>query len=123
MGSRKRSPSTSDPGFRMGSATSTSSSTTTTATAFSTRWSHVSTRGASAGSGVVEKGSITMDGVSLTVAARGDDWLEMMLIPHTLDLTTLGALAPGDEVNLEYDILAKYAVSYMEHYRPHPQER
>ena len=57
---------------------------------------------------VVEKGSITVDGVSLTVSALGDDWFEVSLIPTTLGLTTLGRKAPGDPVNLEVDILAKH---------------
>jgi riboflavin synthase len=56
----------------------------------------------------VEKGSIAVQGVSLTVAALDDDGFAIALIPHTLDVTTLGALAPGDEVNLEADVLAKY---------------
>ncbi len=57
---------------------------------------------------VVEKGSITVDGVSLTVSALGPDWFEVSLIPTTLDLTTLGRLQLGDAVNLEVDVLAKY---------------
>ena len=57
---------------------------------------------------VVEKGSITVDGVSLTVSAIGADWFEVSLIPTTLDLTTLGHKQPGDVVNLEVDVLAKY---------------
>jgi riboflavin synthase len=57
---------------------------------------------------VVEKGSITVDGVSLTVSALGDDWFEVSLIPTTLGLTTLGRKGPGDPVNLEVDILAKH---------------
>ena len=57
---------------------------------------------------LVEKGSITVDGVSLTVAAPTEDGFEVALIPHTLAATTLGGLAPGDEVNLEADVLAKY---------------
>jgi riboflavin synthase len=57
---------------------------------------------------VVEKGSITVDGVSLTVSAVGDDWFEVSLIPTTLELTTLGVRAPGDPVNLEVDVMAKY---------------
>ena len=57
---------------------------------------------------VVEKGSITVDGVSLTVSAVGDDWFEVSLIPTTLALTTLGAAAPGTRVNLEVDVVAKY---------------
>jgi riboflavin synthase len=57
---------------------------------------------------VVEKGSITVDGVSLTVAGVGDDAFEIAVIPHTLAVTTLGAKQPGDLVNLEVDVLAKY---------------
>ncbi|NYF58465.1 riboflavin synthase [Micromonospora purpureochromogenes] len=57
---------------------------------------------------VVEKGSITIDGVSLTVAAVGDDWFAVGLIPTTLKLTTLGGKGVGDPVNLEVDVLAKY---------------
>jgi riboflavin synthase len=55
----------------------------------------------------VEKGSIAVDGVSLTVAALDDDGFEVALIPHTLAVTTLGRLEPGDEVNLEADLLGK----------------
>jgi riboflavin synthase len=57
---------------------------------------------------VVEKGSITVDGVSLTVSAVGDGWFEISLIPTTLGLTTLGRKGTGDPVNLEVDITAKY---------------
>lgn len=57
---------------------------------------------------LVEKGSITVDGVSLTVAARQADRFEVALIPHTLAVTTLGDRAAGDLVNLEVDVLAKY---------------
>nr|PZN17524.1 MAG: riboflavin synthase [Mycolicibacterium hassiacum] len=57
---------------------------------------------------VVEKGSITVDGVSLTVSAVGHDWFEVSLIPTTLESTTLGAAEVGSQVNLEVDILAKY---------------
>jgi riboflavin synthase len=57
---------------------------------------------------IVEKGSITVDGVSLTVAALTGDGFEVALIPHSLDVTTLGLRKPGDEVNLEVDVLAKY---------------
>ena len=56
----------------------------------------------------VEKGPIAIDGVSLTVAALRSDSLEVALVPHTLEVTTLGALRPGDPVNLEVDVLAKY---------------
>jgi riboflavin synthase len=57
---------------------------------------------------IVEKGSITVDGVSLTVSAIGPDWFEISLIPTTLDVTTLGAASPGAVVNLEVDVIAKY---------------
>jgi riboflavin synthase len=57
---------------------------------------------------VVEKGSIAVDGVSLTVAAVDEEGFAVALVPHTLEVTTLGRLAPGDRVNLEVDILAKY---------------
>lgn len=57
---------------------------------------------------VVEKGSITVDGVSLTVSALGDDWFEVALIPHTLDVTTFGEAQPGRRVNLEVDVFARY---------------
>ena len=57
---------------------------------------------------VVHKGSITVDGVSLTVARRDDTSFAVALIPHTLEVTTLGARRPGDRVNLEVDLIAKY---------------
>jgi riboflavin synthase len=56
----------------------------------------------------VEKGSIAMEGASLTIAAIEDDHFAVALIPHTLAVTTLGDLLPGREVNLEVDVLAKY---------------
>jgi riboflavin synthase len=56
----------------------------------------------------VEKGSIAVDGVSLTIAALGEDAFEVALVAHTLAQTTLGSLRPGDAVNLEADVLAKY---------------
>jgi riboflavin synthase len=55
----------------------------------------------------LEKGSIAVDGVSLTVAAFDDEGFEVALIPHTLEVTTLGRLEAGDEVNLEADVLGK----------------
>jgi riboflavin synthase len=55
-----------------------------------------------------EKGSIAVEGVSLTVAELRDDAFAVALVPHTLAVTTLGALEPGDPVNLEVDVLAKY---------------
>jgi riboflavin synthase len=57
---------------------------------------------------VVEKGSIAVDGVSLTVAAADARGFAVALVPHTVEVTTLGSLAAGDRVNLEVDILAKY---------------
>ena len=56
----------------------------------------------------VEKGSIAVDGVSLTIAALSDGAFEVALIPHTLEQTTLGMVQPGDTVNIEVDVLAKY---------------
>jgi riboflavin synthase len=56
----------------------------------------------------VEKGSIAVDGCSLTVAALDDAGFAVALVPHTLAVTTLGSLRPGDAVNLEVDVLAKY---------------
>ncbi len=56
----------------------------------------------------VEKGSIAVEGVSLTITGVEDDGFGVALVPHTLAETTLGALRPGDEVNLEADVLAKY---------------
>jgi riboflavin synthase len=56
---------------------------------------------------VTRKGSIAIDGISLTVSAVGDDWFEVSLIPETLTATTLGARAVGDAVNVETDILAR----------------
>ena len=57
---------------------------------------------------VVEKGSIAVDGISLTVAAVGRDWFRVWIIPHTHEITNLAACRAGDQVNLEADILAKY---------------
>ena len=57
---------------------------------------------------LVEKGSVAVDGVSLTVAEVHDDRFRVAVIPHTAEVTTLGALQPGDKVNLEFDIFAKY---------------
>lgn len=62
---------------------------------------------------VVHKGSITLDGVSLTVSALGEDTFEVSLIPTTLELTTLGRRAPGERVNVEVDVLAKYVERLM----------
>ena len=68
----------------------------------------------------VEKGSITLDGVSLTVAAFAPGRVEIALVPHTLEATTLGQLAPGDEVNVEVDVLAKYVERVLEARDGHP---
>jgi riboflavin synthase len=57
---------------------------------------------------VVEKGSIAVDGISLTVAGVGEDWFSISLIPETLERTNLGAAQAGQPVNLEVDVLAKY---------------
>ncbi len=59
---------------------------------------------------VREKGFVSADGVSVTVAAAGDDWFEVALIPETMERTTLGRRGPGDLVNLEADPIARYAV-------------
>ncbi len=67
---------------------------------------------------VVEKGSITVDGVSLTVAGVGADWFSVGLIPTTLKLTTLGSRGVGDPVNLEVDVLAKYVERLLGGHRP-----
>jgi riboflavin synthase len=56
----------------------------------------------------VEKGSIAVDGVSLTIAALDQEAFAVALVPHTLEATTLARLRPGEEVNLEVDVLAKY---------------
>ena len=63
---------------------------------------------------VARKGSIAVDGVSLTVSGVGRDWFEVSLIPETLSATTLGGLAPGDRVNIETDILARHVARLAE---------
>ena len=57
---------------------------------------------------VVDRGSVCVDGTSLTVSAVGEGWFEVSLIPATLERTTLGTVAPGDRVNVEVDVIAKY---------------
>jgi riboflavin synthase len=57
---------------------------------------------------LVEKGSVALDGVSLTVSALGDEHFEVALIPETLTRTNLGSLGPGSTVNVEVDVLAKH---------------
>jgi len=69
---------------------------------------------------VVEKGSITIDGVSLTVAAVHDDGLSVAIIPHTATVTTLGRRRPGDAVNLEVDVTAKHVERLLAWYRSTP---
>ncbi|MBI2206567.1 MAG: riboflavin synthase [Candidatus Rokubacteria bacterium] len=59
---------------------------------------------------MIPQGSVAIDGVSLTIAALGSGWLEVMLIPHTLGVTTLGRLTVGDRVNIEADVIGKYVV-------------
>ncbi len=62
---------------------------------------------------VVEKGSISLDGVSLTVGSVGDGTAMVHIIPHTLKMTTLGSRRPGDEINIEFDIVGKYIIGYV----------
>jgi riboflavin synthase len=62
----------------------------------------------------IEKGSIAVDGVSLTICALGPDWFEVSLIPETLARTTLGRKRPGEPVNLEVDMIAKYVERLMD---------
>jgi riboflavin synthase len=63
---------------------------------------------------LVEKGSVTVDGVSLTVAALDDATFSIALIPHTMNVTTLGSVSAGDPVNLEVDVIARYVESLLE---------
>jgi riboflavin synthase len=58
---------------------------------------------------LVEKGSVTVDGISLTVVDPAPDGFTVAIIPHTMDVTTLGHKGPGDRVNIEVDVMAKYA--------------
>ena len=67
---------------------------------------------------LVEKGSVTIDGVSLTVVGVAEDAFDVALIPHTLAVTTLGRLETGDPVNLEADVLGKYVKRYLERVLP-----
>jgi riboflavin synthase len=67
---------------------------------------------------VVEKGSITVDGVSLTVVKPLDDGFTVAVIPHTAQVTTLGRKGTGDTVNLEVDVMAKYAERLLAAYLP-----
>ncbi len=72
------------------------------------------------GTYVVEKGSIAVDGVSLTVARREDNCLEVVLVPHTIGSTTAGAWEVGHKPNLEFDVLAKYVEACL---RPHVEKK
>jgi len=62
---------------------------------------------------LVDRGSVAVDGVSLTITAVGEGWFEVTLIPQTLDHTTLSALGSGDPVNLEVDIISKYVARHL----------
>ena len=67
---------------------------------------------------LVEKGSISVDGVSLTVVDLSDEGFTVAVIPHTSEVTTLGARRPGDRVNLEFDLIAKYVATSVERLLP-----
>jgi riboflavin synthase len=69
---------------------------------------------------VVDKGSVALNGVSLTVATLGDTWVEVSLIPETLERTNLGDAAPGDPLNVEVDVLAKYVERLLSPYAGPP---
>jgi riboflavin synthase len=71
---------------------------------------------------IVEKGSITVDGISLTVAKLGEGWLGVAIIPHTWNVTNLSTLERGALVNIEVDIIAKYVERIMEAYLSKPKE-
>jgi riboflavin synthase len=66
---------------------------------------------------IAVKGSVTLDGVSLTVSEMGSDWFEVALIPETLGATTLGRMAAGNRLHLETDVLAKYVARQLEETR------
>ena len=72
---------------------------------------------------MVPKGSIAVDGVSLTLVTVAPDGFSVMLIPHTLAVTTLGTLAPGDRVNIETDMLARHVAKLLEGYPQMTGER
>src|SRR5882724_11933225 len=63
---------------------------------------------------IAQKGSVALDGVSLTVNEVTDDTFSVLIIPHTLSVTTFGALKPGDPINLEIDVMARYAARLMD---------
>jgi riboflavin synthase len=66
---------------------------------------------------IAPKGSITIDGVSLTVNTVDDTQFSVNIIPHTAEVTTLGQLQPGDKVNLEIDLIARYVARYLSQMR------
>lgn len=70
--------------------------------------------------GIAPKGSITVDGVSLTVNAVDEEGFHLNIIPHTAEVTTLGQLQSGDRVNLEIDVIARYVARYLEHMKGQP---
>ena len=63
---------------------------------------------------IAQKGSVTLDGVSLTVNDVSGDEFSVLIIPHTLAVTTFGAMKTGDKLNLEIDVMARYAARLME---------
>jgi riboflavin synthase len=71
---------------------------------------------------LVPKGSVTLDGVSLTIADLDPAGLEVALIPHTRDVTTLGNVQEGDRVNVEVDVIAKYVARHVQPYVEHGRE-
>jgi riboflavin synthase len=70
---------------------------------------------------IVEKGSISVDGISLTVAALGEEWFEIAIIPHTWKVTNLSALERDSVVNLEVDVIAKYVERMMQAHTKEPE--
>lgn len=71
---------------------------------------------------LVEKGSVTVDGISLTVVDASTDRFTVAVIPHTAAVTTLGSKGPGDRVNIEVDVMAKYAEKLLSGFRPPGEE-
>lgn len=72
---------------------------------------------------MIPQGSITVDGVSLTIAGLSHDTIRISLIPHTLSVTTLGMLQAGGLVNVEADMMGKYAIQILQPYAAHPLKR
>ena len=62
---------------------------------------------------IASKGSIALDGVSLTISGVGKDWLKVSLITHTLDVTNFSSLRVGDKINIEVDLIAKYLEAFI----------